>query len=85
MTFRMELKNGISHNKTRLEPTKWKEQKGDMEELLNSRLDELKRVYENAVANKNYWFAEIVSNHIDEVNALIYLLKNQIINDHKEA
>ncbi len=56
-----------------------------MEELLNSRLDELKRVYDNAIANKNYWFAEIVSNHIDEVNALIYLLKNQIINDHKEA
>lgn len=51
-----------------------------MEALLNGRLNELKKIHKKAIANKNFTFAMIIDNHIDEVKAIMYLFKRQINN-----
>lgn len=56
-----------------------------MEKLLNDRIKGLEKIFKKAIANKNYTFAMSVSNHIDEVKAILYLLKKHTNANKQEA
>lgn len=71
------MKRVTNQNKTKLEPKKRKEIKGDMEEFLNKRLQMLEKVFKNAIDDENYSLALNIDIRIDEIKELLYLLKNE--------
>lgn len=71
------MKRVTNQNKTKLEPKKRKEIKGDMEEFLNKRLQMLEKVFKDALDDENYSLALNINIRIDEIKELLYLLKNE--------